>query len=90
LHQNTRNIDPLFKYWGAITPRQLDVANLNDYDVILGTPWIYQHQVCIGLNPARILIGSDESMPIHSDSGAKPLLNAMLPDSEVKRCTSTQ
>ena len=30
----------------------LDVVNLNDYDLILGTLWMSQHQVCIGLNPA--------------------------------------
>jgi hypothetical protein len=63
--------------------RQLDVANLNDYDVILRTPWIYQHQVCIGLNPSSILIGSDVTLPITSENDAKPLLNAILPSSEV-------
>ena len=30
--------------------RQFDMINLNDYDLILGTLWMYQHQVCIGLN----------------------------------------
>ena len=53
-----------------------DVANLNDYDVILGTPWIYQHQVCIGLNPARIVIGSDQPLPIAASTDTKYLLGA--------------
>ena len=48
--------------------RRLDIINLNNYDVILGTPWMYQHQVCIGLNPARIVIGSEESLPINAGS----------------------
>jgi hypothetical protein len=49
---------------------------LNDYDVILGTPWIYQHQVCIGLNPARIVIGSDKPLPIAAGTDTKYLLSA--------------
>ena len=36
------------------------------------------------MNPARILIGCDEAMPICSDSNAKPLLNAMAPDSDIE------
>lgn len=53
-----------------------DVANINDYDAILGTPWIYQHKVCIGLNPARIVIGSDVPLPITSGTDTKYLLGA--------------
>ena len=51
--------------------RQFNVINLNDYDLILGTPWMYQHQVCIGLNPARIVIRSNDSLPINARSDAK-------------------
>ena len=29
-----------------------DVINLSNYNVILGTPFMFQHQVTIGLNPA--------------------------------------
>ena len=68
------NVD--YSYQNIKNSRQFDVANLNDYDVILGTPWIYQHQVCIGLNPARILIGSDEPVPIVSGADTKFLLGA--------------
>ena len=62
-----------------------DVANLNDYDLILGTPWIYQHQVCIGLNPARILVGSDVPLPITAGKDTKYLLGsaALSIDAEV-------
>lgn len=31
-------------------PRRFDVVNLDNYDMILGTPWIYQHRVMVGLN----------------------------------------
>ena len=55
-----------YSYQNIKDSRRFDVVNLNDYDVILGTPWLYQHQVCIGLNPARIVIGSDKPLPIAS------------------------
>ena len=57
-----------------------DVINLNNYDMILGTPWMYQHQVCVGLNPARILVGSKLSVPITKGLDTKPLANAISID----------
>ncbi|KAF8800004.1 hypothetical protein BYT27DRAFT_7048075, partial [Phlegmacium glaucopus] len=59
---STVNVD--LAYQSINSARRFNVVNLKDYDAILGTPWIYQHQVCIGLNPARIMIGSDEPLPI--------------------------
>ena len=53
------------------------MVNLNDYDLILGTPWLYQHQVYIGLNPARIIIGSNEVLLILQNGDSKLLLGAM-------------
>lgn len=66
-------------YLGIDEIRHFNVANLNDYDIILGTPWIYQHQVCIGLNPSRIVIGSDVALPITTGDDTKPLLNIISP-----------
>ena len=60
------------------------MINLNDYDIILGTPWIYQHQVCIGLNPARIVVGSDEPLPITFGTDTRFLLSATLLDTDVE------
>ena len=58
--------------------------NLNEYDVILGMPWLYQHQICIGLNTSRIVIGSDDSVPITRGTDTKYLLGAMnLTDPEI-------
>jgi reverse transcriptase-like protein/aspartyl protease/zinc knuckle protein len=68
------NID--YSYQDITDSRRFDVANLNDYDLILGTPWMYQHQVCIGLNPARIVIGSNTPLPIKSGVDTKFLLGA--------------
>ena len=67
--------------------RCFDVANINDYDILLGMPWIYQHKVCIGLNPARIVIGSDEPLPIVSGTDTKYLLGAasISPDEDITK-----
>ena len=44
--------------------RYFDVMNLQGYNVILGTPWIYQHKVTFGLNPSRVMIGSAAAVPM--------------------------
>lgn len=53
-----------FKYQTIHTKGRLDVVNLVDYDMILGTPFCFQHRVVIGLNPTRISIGSNIPLPI--------------------------
>ena len=65
-----------YSYQDIVDSRRFDVANLNDYDVILGTPWIWQHKVCVGLNPPRILIGSNAPIPIIAGPDTKHLLGA--------------
>jgi hypothetical protein len=39
-----------------------DMSNLDNYDVILGMPFWYQHQLMVGVNPARVIVGSNESL----------------------------
>jgi hypothetical protein len=51
--------------------RTFDIINLNSYDLILGTPWMFQHQVCLGFNPARVVVGSDVALPIRSGIDTK-------------------
>ncbi|KAJ3514734.1 hypothetical protein NLJ89_g2201 [Agrocybe chaxingu] len=53
-----------FQYQGIDEERGFDVTNLSSYDLILGTPWMFQHKVCIGFNPACVIIGSDIAIPI--------------------------
>ena len=65
------------KYQEIDETRTLDVINLNNYDVILGTPWMYQHKVCLGFNPARIVIGSDNALPIKSGLDTKLMVSAL-------------
>ena len=65
------------EYQNLSTVRKFDVININDYDIILGTPWMYQHKVSIGLNPSRIVIGSDEPTPIMPGKDARSLLSSV-------------
>ena len=57
--------------------RALDVININNYDLILGTPWLYQHQVCVGFNPSRVVIGSDLSQPVKAGIDTKLMAAGM-------------
>ncbi|KAF7371586.1 Transcription factor [Mycena venus] len=53
-----------FQYQKIDEDRHFDVMNISNYDLILGTPFIYQHQVLVGLNPAQVAIGSIKALPI--------------------------
>ena len=49
-----------FEYQSISCERRFDIANLDNYDVILGTPFLYQHKIVIGLNPPCVVVGSNE------------------------------
>lgn len=53
-----------FKYQDISAQRTFDIANLEAYDVILGMPFLYQHQVLFGFNPSEIKIRSLDPLPI--------------------------
>lgn len=57
-----------FEYQNIDEQRTFDIANIDNYDVILGMPFLFQHQVRICLNPLSIYIGSGNSLAI-SGSG---------------------
>ena len=57
-----------------------NIINLNSYDLILGTPWMHQHQVCIGFNLAKIVVGSDEPLPIKVGNDTKRMVHALAPE----------
>ncbi|KAG8908259.1 hypothetical protein FRB99_008324 [Tulasnella sp. 403] len=48
-----------FAYQNISETRRFDIINLDNYDIILGTPFLYQHKVLIGFNPSRVAIGSN-------------------------------
>jgi hypothetical protein len=52
----------LLEYADIKEERTFDIVNLSNYDVVLGTPWMFQHKVWVGFNPARMIVGSDDSM----------------------------
>lgn len=59
---------PSFEYQGIKTERYFDIMNIHDYDVILGTPWLYQHEVSFGLNPPSVIIGSTTAKPLEGSN----------------------
>ena len=81
-------------YQGINETRTFDIINLNSYDMILGTPWMHQHQTCIGFNPARIVIGSNDSQPLRVGHDTKLMTHALTPEDqyiekareELRRC----
>ncbi|KAJ3804934.1 hypothetical protein F5876DRAFT_52648 [Lentinula aff. lateritia] len=48
-----------------------DIANISNYDLILSTPWLFQYQVRIGLNPTTIEVRSNVPTPIQGDNVAE-------------------
>ena len=41
-----------------------DIINVDSYDLILGTPFLFQHQILLGFNPSQVNVRSTESLPI--------------------------
>ena len=66
-----------FQYQDINEKRTFDVINLNNYDLILGTPFMYQHQICIGFNPARVIVGSNEPQQLKKGDDTKLMVNAV-------------
>ena len=70
------------KYQGIDEQCTFDIINLNSYDLILSTPWMYQHQVCLGFNPPHIIIGSDEARPLIDSVDTKLMISAITPEEQ--------
>ena len=75
-----------FQYQTINCDRTFDIVNLDNYDAILGTPFLYQHQVAIGFNPSRVIVGSSEPLEMKGpevttiSSAAADLLDKGLDD----------
>ncbi|OCH83771.1 hypothetical protein OBBRIDRAFT_742726, partial [Obba rivulosa] len=41
-----------------------DIVNLLNYDLILGTPFWFQHNLVVGLNPTTVIVGSPNALPM--------------------------
>ncbi|KAG6883961.1 hypothetical protein C0993_002472, partial [Termitomyces sp. T159_Od127] len=55
------------KYQAIDEEHYLDIANMLGYDVILGTPWLFQHGVLVGFNPAQVVVQHNISKPMKGD-----------------------
>ncbi|KIJ31002.1 hypothetical protein M422DRAFT_267419 [Sphaerobolus stellatus SS14] len=65
--QLTGTISARLQYEDIDETREFDVLNLDKYDIVLGTPFLYQHQVVMSLNPMRVIIGTAVSQPLASN-----------------------
>ena len=54
-----------FRYQNIDCERRFDIMNLDNYNAILGTPFLFQHKVAIGLNPSCVVIGSDKPLELN-------------------------
>jgi hypothetical protein len=52
------------EYAGICKERWFDIINIDTYDMILGTPFMFQHSCAVGFNPTRVIIDSVEALPI--------------------------
>ena len=64
-------------YQGINKTCTFDIINVNSYDLILGTPWMYQHQLCLGFNLLRVVIGCDESQQLKDGPDTKLMVNSL-------------
>jgi hypothetical protein len=58
------------QYQGINGDRYFDIINLDGYDLILGTPFMFQHKVSVGLNDPRVVVGSPEPLPMSGENVA--------------------
>ncbi|OBZ62662.1 Retrovirus-related Pol polyprotein from transposon 17.6 [Grifola frondosa] len=52
------------EYQSVREERYFDLINLLNYDLILGTPFLFQHQVAVGFNPTTVVVGSATTLPV--------------------------
>ena len=48
--------------------------------MILGKLWMYQHQICLGFIPVRVVVGSDEALPLKAGFDTKLMMTVMAPE----------
>ena len=70
------------KYQGIDEQCTFDIINLNSYNLILGTPWMYQHQICLGFNPSHIIVGIDEALLIAEGTDTRLMVSSMAPEDQ--------
>jgi len=61
----------VFEYQEVKEEHYFDVANLSNYNLILSTSWLFQHWAIVGLNPAWVMIGLSNAVPIEGNGMTK-------------------
>ncbi|KAI9070208.1 hypothetical protein FKP32DRAFT_1541229, partial [Trametes sanguinea] len=54
----------VLEYERIRTDRYFDVVSLLNYNLILGTPFLYQHRITLSFNPLGVAIGSSSALPV--------------------------
>lgn len=49
---------------GIAIKGQLWRQGAENYDLVLGTPFLFQHKILVGFNPPRVVIGSASPLPM--------------------------
>ncbi|KIO17523.1 hypothetical protein M407DRAFT_49589, partial [Tulasnella calospora MUT 4182] len=57
-----------FRFQGIDENRRFDIMNIENYDLILGTPFLFQHKVALAFNPSLLSVGSGNSLPIEGEN----------------------
>ena len=65
------------QYQGINEQCMFDTINLTSYDLILSTPWMYQHQLCLGFNLPCVIIGSDDVLPVTEGMDTRFMLSSL-------------
>ncbi|KAG8699915.1 hypothetical protein FRC08_005038 [Ceratobasidium sp. 394] len=64
----TRSVTARLGFQGIDEDRRFDVINIDNYDLILGTPFLYQYEVIVSFNPPTVSVGSRRAQPIQCES----------------------
>jgi len=74
------------KYQDIKSQCMFDIANLESYDVILGMPFLFQHQILLGFNPSEIKVRSVDPLPIWgAQAQILELRESTLADDELEK-----
>ncbi|QRV77164.1 Pol polyprotein/retrotransposon [Ceratobasidium sp. AG-Ba] len=61
-------VEERFSYQDIDEMRRFYVINIDNYDMILGTPFIYQYKALVSLNPPAVHLGTNKALPISRES----------------------
>ena len=81
------SMEARIEYKGINSIRHFDILNLDGYNLILGTPFLFQHRIQLGFNNSTVNVGSADPLPIRGEQLGK--VSARLIDvieEDTKKC----